>query len=300
MEITRLGNSLDLSRIVHGHWRLVDWNLGPKDLDKLIGQVLDLGITTFDHADIYGDYSCEKIFGSVVKRNPDIRQKIKLITKCGIILPSDKFPQHKTHHYDYSFDHIIKSVENSLENLQTDFIDLLLLHRPAPFFNPKEVARAFRKLFEDGKVLHFGVSNFNPAQYEMLNKHCDQNLVTNQIEISPYCLEHFLNGSIDFCLKEDITPMAWSPLAAGRFTHSQNEREMKIQSVLTEVATELGVEEIEKIMYAWLLSHPAGIIPVVGSGKLERIRLAAESLAIRLNLDQWYKIYVAANGKPLP
>ena len=301
MQKVVLGDKLQVSRIVHGHWRLHEWNMSELELQDFISKLIDRGVTSFDHADIYGDYSCEKIFGeTVLKGNPSLRQKIQLISKCGIVLPSSKFPAHITHRYDYSFDHITSSVERSLQNLHTDYLDLLLLHRPAPFFDPVEVARAFEHLAADGKVLHFGVSNFDPGQFDMLNRYCHTPLVTNQIEISPYCLEHFDNGNIDFCIKEVIKPMAWSPLAGGKFINPQSEKEKSINQALKLVAEEIGVSGIEKIIYAWLLNHPAKVIPIVGSGKLARIESAIGALDINLNLDQWYAIYKAALGSDLP
>jgi len=177
----KLTDNLEISRIVHGHWRLVDWQLSNQDLLKLTNQCIDLGITTFDHADIYGDYSCEELFGDVLKLDKSLRQKIQIISKCGIKLMSKKFPERQLKTYDYSYAHIVKSVENSLKNLNTDYLDILLLHRPSPFFNPSEVAKAFSKLKKEGKVLNFGVSNFTAQQFEMLNSYVDEPLVTNQV-----------------------------------------------------------------------------------------------------------------------
>src|SRR6056297_1586106 len=194
----QLSSELHLSRIVHGHWRLLDWNTDAQSLLNLTQQAIELGITSFDHADIYGDYGVESAFGKALSLKKALRKDIQIISKCGIKLLSEKYPDRKVKHYDYSAGHIIASVENSLKNLQTDYIDLLLLHRPAPFLDPAEVAEAFSKLHKSGKILHFGVSNFKPEQFEMLESYTDQPLVTNQVEISPVCLEHFENGNIDF------------------------------------------------------------------------------------------------------
>jgi predicted oxidoreductase len=191
-------------------------------------------------------------------------------------------------------------VERSLANLGIDHIDLLLLHRPAPYFNPDEVANAFRHLRKQGKVLHFGVSNFSTLQFEMLNSFTDEKLITNQIEISPYCLDHFENGNVDFFLKERIKPMAWSPLAGGKLLNPKDEKSQRLFTALTQVATSLEVESIDKVIYAWLLSHPSGIIPIVGTSRIERIRNAVDSLTLKMNLEQWYSIYNASTGKELP
>ncbi|MBC8320910.1 MAG: aldo/keto reductase [Bacteroidetes bacterium] len=295
----KLNSKLEFSRVVHGHWRLADWRMSNQELLKLTEQAIELGVTTFDHADIYGDYSCERLFGKALNLKKEIRNHIQIITKCGIKLASNKFPLREHKIYDYSFEHIVSSVDNSLKSLRTDYIDLLLLHRPAPFFNPEEVAMAFSSLKKSGKALHFGVSNFNPLQFEMLNSYTDEKLVTNQVEISPYCLENFENGNIDFFLKIEIMPMAWSPLAGGKLINPQNEKGQRIYRALSEVAEELNVDILAKIIYSWLLNHPASIIPIVGTGKIERIKFAVEALNINMSLTQWYKIYTASTGKEL-
>jgi len=296
----KLANDFELSRIVHGHWRLVSWKMSNQELLKLTQQAIELGVTSFDHADIYGDYSCEQLFGDALNLNTNLRKDIQIITKCGINLISNKFPERKIKHYDYNFDHIITSVEKSLSNFRTDYIDLLLLHRPAPFFNPEEVAKAFSTLKKSGKVLRFGVSNFTPIQFEMLNSYTDEKLITNQVEISPYCLEHFQNGNIDFFLKERIKPMAWSPLATGNLINPQDEKGKRLFKVLTEIAIELNVDKVDKVIYSWLLNHPVSIIPIAGTSKIERIKLAIEALDIKMSIEQWYKIYNASTGVEVP
>lgn len=295
-----LKNNLELSRIVHGHWRLSEWQLSDQELLRLTEESIALGITTFDHADIYGNYSCEQIFGKALALKKELRKSIQIVSKCGIKLLSHKYPERRVKHYDYSYNHIISSAENSLKNLGTDYLDLLLLHRPSPFFSPEEVARAFSDLQKSGKVLHFGVSNFSIEQFEMLEAYTEVPLVTNQVEISPFCLEHFENGNMEFFLKEKVKPMAWSPLAGGEIVAPKTEKGKRVHHALSEVANELNIEGIDKIIYSWLLKHPASIIPVVGSQKLERIRFAVDALDIEMNLEQWFKIYIAAKGSELP
>jgi predicted oxidoreductase len=295
-----LAPGFSMSRIVHGHMRMGEWNMNSRELLTMLEQLVEQGITTFDHADIYGKYTCETLLGEVLKLQPGLRNDIEIVTKCGIRLITDKFPKQKIKYYDYSFNHIVDSVHNSLNNFGTDRIDLLLLHRPSPFFNPEEAARAFSVLKKEGKVLHFGVSNFTPRQFEMLNQYTEEPLVTNQVEISPVCLEHFANGNMDFFLKEKIKPMAWSPLAGGRMFHPTNEKAIRILRVLQEIAEELSVETIDEIIYAWLLVHPAMIIPVVGSGNPERIGYAVNALNVRMSTEQWLRIYNASTGTELP
>jgi predicted oxidoreductase len=296
----RLNKGLKLSRIVHGLWRLKEWNLSTQQLLKLIEQAMDLGVTSFDHADIYGNYSCEQLFGEALAMKKKLRQNMQLITKCGIRLKSDKNPLQKIKYYDYSYEHIVTSAERSLVNLKTDHIDLLLLHRPSPFFDPGEVAKAFDHLHKSGKVLYFGVSNFSPGQYNMLANHLDLPLVTNQVEISPYCLENFDNGNMDHFLEHEIKPMAWSPLGGGKLLKPQDEKGQRLFNMITEIAFELSVDVPEKIIYSWLLKHPASVIPVIGTGKTERIQFATEALNVHLTTEQWFRIYNSSRGMELP
>ena len=296
MNTIKLTSDFEISRIVHGHWRLADWNLNNQELLTLTQQCIELGITTFDHADIYGNYNCEKLFGDALALNPSLRKDIQLITKCGIKLTSDKFPERVLNHYDYSYNHIVSSVENSLKNFQTDYIDVLLLHRPSPFFNPEEVAKAFSFLKKSGKVLHFGVSNFTPQQFETLAAYTDEKLVTNQVEVSPLCLEHFDNGNMDYFLQRNIKPMAWSPLAGGQLLNPSTEKEQRVFNTLTNIANELHINSIDKLIYSWLLMHPTAIIPVVGTQKIERIKNAVNALSINMSLEQWFQIYTASTG----
>lgn len=296
MEKIKLKNRLEISPVVHGHWRMKDWNLSVPALQKLINEVIDLGITTFDHADIYGDYECESLFGNVISQSDVNRKDIQIITKCGIKLLSDKYPDRKVKYYDYSQKHIVKSVENSLQNLKTDYIDLLLLHRPSPLLNPNEVAEVFDKLKKEGKVLQFGVSNFTPEQFESLQYNLDDPLVTNQIEISPSQLEHFDNGNLDFCLQHDINPMAWSPLAGGFLFSNTDDMSNRINKVIQKQAENHSCE-VEEIIYAWLFKHPSRIIPIVGSGKIERIACAVKARTLNLSTEDWFEIYEASRGR---
>lgn len=300
MNKVQLASDLSISPIVHGLWRLRDWKLSKQELLKLTEQAIEVGITSFDHADIYGDYSCETLFGEALELKRDLRKNIQLVTKCGIKLLSEKYPERKVKIYDYSAEHILSSVNQSLLNLKTDYIDLLLLHRPSPFFNPEEVAEAFSILKKSGKVLRFGVSNFLPGQFNLLQACLDEKLVTNQIELSPFCLEHFQNGNLDFLQQEKIKPMAWSPLAGGELFSPKTEKGIRVQAALKEVSAETGNAPIDQIAYQWLLMHPAGIIPVVGSGKIDRIKSGVDAFGLTLSLEQWFKIYVAAQGCELP
>lgn len=295
----KLSDSLSLSRIVHGFWRLNNWNLTDSELLNLIEKDIDLGVTTVDHADIYGDYTCEKKFGDALALNPSIRNKLQIVTKCGIKLPS-KNNDYKYHIYDTSSKHIISSVENSLNNLHTDHIDLLLIHRPDPLMDPTDVAEAFTKLKKQGKVLNFGVSNFLPSQYNLLNSYLDTPLVTNQIELSVLNLENLHNGTIDLAQEKAIHPMIWSPLAGGNLFTDNSDKGSNVRNALEKVRYETNANSIDEIAYAWLLHHPSKMIPIVGSQKIDRLKAAVNATKIELTKDQWFQIYTASLGHDIP
>lgn len=300
MTRTILSKEVSLSRVIHGHWRLIDWELSAQQILELANQTIEFGVTSFDHADIYGNYECEAKFGQALQLEPGLRNKIEIITKTGIALNTDKYPERKIKYYDYSAEYIINSVENSLTHFGTDRIDLMLLHRPSPFFNPEEVAAAFAKLRKEGKVLSFGVSNFTAGQFSMLNEFVDQPLVTNQLELSPYCLEHWDSGNLDFLITKGVRPMAWSPLAGGNLLHPQDEKGVRIAAELEKVTEEIGATGLDQTIYVWLLKHPVGIMPIVGSGKLARIKVAVDALDLDMSLEQWFRIYNASTGEELP
>ena len=300
MEKIKLKDDLEFSRIVHGYWRLMDWNISNSDLLNLIEEVYDLGITTVDHADIYGNFCCEEKFGEALKLKKGLREKLQIVTKCGIKFPSENRPENKSHCYDTSKEHIIKSVERSLKNFNTDYLDVLLIHRVDALLNPEEVAEAFTKLNNEGKVRYFGVSNFLPAQFNMLNSYLDNKLITNQVEISPLCLNAFEDGTLDLMLEKRIKPMAWSPLAGGRLFRGNDERALRVQKVLNKIKEEVSAKDIDEVAYAWLLMHPSKIMPIVGSGRIERIKSAIRATEIKLTRDQWFEIYVASRGIDIP
>jgi predicted oxidoreductase len=203
----------EFSRIVLGWWRLASWDMTPQQRLAFLQQGLELGVTTMDHADIYGDYSCEALFGEALALQPSLRERIELVSKCGIKLVSRHRPKHASHIYDTTRAHIIASAENSLRNLHTDYLDLLLIHRPDPLMDADEVAEAFTQLQASGKVRHFGVSNFTQSQFELLNSRFA--LVTNQVELSLMQMEALQDGSLDMCQRLRIAPMIWSALGGG-------------------------------------------------------------------------------------
>ena len=279
----------ELSRIIVGAWRWT--NVSTADIESLIKTALEKGITTFDHADIYGNYSCEESFGKALLANTSLRDQLQLISKFGIKLLSDKRPAHKIKHYDTASEHIIESVENSLKALHTDRIDVLLIHRPDPLLNPTEVAETFSKLKQQGKVLSFGVSNFTPSQVEMLQSYLPFPLATNQIELSLFRNAPFFNGDTDVMLKHKIKPMAWSPLGGGKFFEDE-----RIKGLLERLSGEYNASGMQ-ILLAWLLKHPSGVLPILGTTKTERIAEGAGAINVNLEKQHWFELLKAVNGK---
>lgn len=288
------------SRLALGFWRLAGWGLSDAELLDLIRASLDLGITTFDHADIYGDHICQELFGRALALEPALRERMQLVTKCGIMLVSPNRPQNTFKHYDTSRAHIVASAEESLQVLGTDHVDLLLIHRPDVLTDPDEVAEAFAALRQAGKVLHFGVSNFTPSQFDLLASRLDFPLVTNQIEVSVLSLDLLHDGTVDQCLQRGIAPMVWSPLAGGRIFHEDSEQAGRVRQALQSVGQELGGASPDQVALAWLLAHPVRFVPVLGSSKIERIRSAAGAEALQLSREQWFTIWSASTGKPVP
>ena len=289
-----------VSRLVMGLWRVVSWHLSDQELLDLIHVCLDMGITTFDLADIYGDYACEEIFGRALALEPGLRQRIQLVTKCGIKLVSDRRPRHRLKHYDTSLVHILASVEHSLRMLNTDRLDLILIHRPDPLMDAAEVANAFRQLRGSGQVLHFGVSNFSPSQFDLLASRLDFPLVTNQVEISVLEMDVLDDGTVDQCQRMGISPMAWSPLAGGRLFGDGDPQAERVREALVEVGEQLGGATVDQVALAWLLRHPARIVPILGSGKIDRLRRAAGAFEHQLSRQQWFTIWTASKGHEVP
>ncbi|MFN3840633.1 MAG: aldo/keto reductase family oxidoreductase [Cyclobacteriaceae bacterium] len=281
-----------LSRVIAGAWR---WRLETSETERLIQTALECGITTFDHADIYGDYENEKRFGVLLKGNPSLRNKIELVTKCGIRLVSSARPEHRIKHYNTSKDHIVRSVENSLTNLSTDRLDVLLLHRPDPLMNPEEVAGTFSLLKEQGKVLWFGVSNFSASQFELLRHYTPHPLVTNQVEISLFNHSRLLDGTVDTLMKHCVSPMAWSPLGGGKYFSTSGQGE-SIERKLENLAIHNNCT-VSQLLLAWLLRHPARIFPILGTTKPDRLREAAAALHVKLDRQDWFGMLKAVTGK---
>lgn len=294
--ITLAPDGPEFSRFVMGYWRLMEWNMSARQLVSFIEEHLSLGVTTVDHADIYGGYQCEAAFGEALKLAPHLRQKMEVVSKCGIATTAR--PQNAIGHYITDRSHIIRSAEQSLKNLNIDALDLLLIHRPDPLMDADEVAEAFAALHQSGKVRHFGVSNFTPAQFSLLQSRVPFTLATNQVEISPVHQPLLLDGTLDQLQQLRIRPMAWSCLGGGRIFSDDDC--FALRDELAQVAQELNADSIEQVIYAWVLRLPSQPLPIIGSGKIERVRAATEAVALEMNRQQWFRIRKAALGYDVP
>lgn len=288
------------SPIVHGYWRAHEWGYTAADYRQTIEQLLEWGVTTFDHAACYGGFSNEGAFGEALVQAPQLREHMQIVSKCGLLFPNKHMPEIRNKHYNQSAEHIIWSAERSVRELNCGYLDLLLIHRPSPCADPEQIAAAFDHLQQRGLVKHFGVSNFSVSQFNLLQSYCRQTLVTNQIEISPLHLSAFQDGSLDLLLQKRLQPMAWSPLAGGRLFDSSNPRSLNVAAALRQAGERLNESRLDTLAYAWLLSHPARIVPIIGSGKPERIANAVAALPLRFTEEEWIAVYAAALGHDVP
>jgi Predicted oxidoreductase len=290
-----LSPELELSRLVYGMWRIGDdADTSPRHVQAKIEACLEQGITTMDHADIYGGYTAEAIFGAALKQAPQLRDQMEIVTKCGIVAPAGRHSAVRGKHYDTSAEHINASVEASLRDLAVDHIDLLLIHRPDPFMDPDVTGPALDALVASGKVRAVGVSNFRPWDFSLLQSSMESELVTNQIEMSLMETSAFTNGDLAYLQERAIAPMAWSPLGGGSLFKNAG-----LMSILEGVAGEQGVDATA-VAVAWLLAHPAGILPVLGTNNLDRIRKIGDAARVTIDRQTWFELYSAAIGKDVP
>lgn len=292
-----MSETLTLSPLVAGAWRLSEWGFS---LDQRLAWIegnIARGLTSFDHADIYGGYQVEGLFGQALAASPGLRDRLQLVTKCGIKLTGPARPTHETHCYDTSAAHITASVEMSLRALHTDRIDLLLIHRPDALMDADEVATTFERLRRDGKVLHFGASNFTVQQFELLHSRIP--LVTNQVECSPLQMAPIHDGTFDQAQRLRARPMIWSPLAGGRLFSEDSPAAHRLRWVMGEIGARLDAS-LTTLAIAWLLRLPCKPIPVVGSRRLSASDEASAALKLHLSPDDWYRIWSAATGHEVP
>jgi predicted oxidoreductase len=291
----RDNSDIHISRFVQGIWRLHEDPKGtsPKRVAEKIEVCLESGINTFDHADIFGGFENEAIFGRALAENPHLKSVIKIICKCGIQIPGKKF---KTKYYDSSPAHIRASVESSLSKLGIESLDLLLLHKPDPLLNPGEVSDIFLQLHVEGKVKAFGVSNFTPSQFSLLQKKLHFPVVTNQVQFNPFHTEPLFDGTFDQALDNEFSPMVWSPTAGGSIFSPKTKQENAMLATLNEIGKKYTCSA-DQVLYAWLLLHPAKLIPILGSNDVNHIRSAVTSLEVQITKEDWFRILEVGRGK---
>ncbi len=293
MDRIEIADGLDFSRIVYGMWRLGDdADTSPAHVRNKIAACLDQGITTMDQAAIYGGFMAEEILGNAM--TPDLRAKLEIVTKCDIVGPMGRHAGAKVQHYDTSRAHIEDSVDHSLRLIKIDHIDLLLIHRPDPLMDHDETGATLDDLVKSGKVRTVGVSNFKPYDFELLQSAMTAPLVTNQIELSLLAHEGFVDGDVAFHQRLRHAIMAWSPLGGGRMVTEDG----PVQAALDIVARENGVDRAA-VAVAWLLRHPARILPVMGTNNLERIKGLSDALKVDMDRETWFQLYTAALGRPV-
>jgi predicted oxidoreductase len=286
-------DGLVLSRVIAGMWRLGEWNMSVEQRIAFIEDCIAMGVTSFDHADIYGDYSVESLFGEALRAQPALRGQIDIVSKCGIKLVSPSRPAHTIQHYDTSLAHIVASCEASLRQLGTDRLDLLLIHRPDPLMQFDEVAEAFTRLQAAGKVRHVGVSNFTRHQFESLNRRVP--LATNQVEFSPLHTAPMFDETFDGLQDLGIAPMVWSPLGGGRLFSATDEASVNLRATIQEVADRLE-QSFASVVFAWSMMLPSRPMPLTGSGKIASVAAAVAATTFTLERSDWFAILRAARG----
>jgi predicted oxidoreductase len=294
--ITIAAGGPGFSRLAQGFGSIWRETPSARDLHGYLMACLDEGITTLDNSAVYGGGLAETLLGEALARGPSLRERLQLVTKCDIVGQTET----TVHHYDTGKEHIVFSAKQSLRRLQTDRIDVLLLHRWDPLMDADEVAEAFTELKASGKVLHFGVSNHAPSQFELLASRLSFPLVTNEVEFSVINMEASFNGTLDQCQRLRISPMAWGPMGGGKLFTSDAEQAVRVRGALREVGDMLGEASIDQVALAWILRHPAKIVPILGTGNLSHMKSAVKAGNLELNRDQWFRIWTASQGHDVP
>lgn len=297
MEKIALNNDVSLSRLIYGMWRLGDdANTSTNHVQAKIESCLAQGITTMDQADIYGGYEAEEIFGNALRQAPHLRDQMEIVTKCDIIAPVGRHASARVKYYDTGRVHITSSVEASLSLMGIEQIDLLLIHRPDPFMDHHETGAVLDELVKSGKVKSVGVSNFKRHDWTLLQSAMTTKLATNQIEMSLIANEAFTNGDLAYLQEFGVAPMAWSPLAGGALFATEH---TALREAMTEMAKAHDVD-ISAVAVAWLLAHPANIMPVMGTNNLDRIGRISDALKVEMSRQDWFSLYEKANGAEVP
>ena len=292
----------ELSRLVYGTWRLLDdpASATPEHLLRRLEMCLELGITSVDTAEIYGVYEVEEVVGRALTLSPGLRQRMEIVTKCGIYVPCARHPDRRVAFYNASAKRIVASAEKSLRLLKTDYLDVLLVHRPDWLTAADDTAEGLQTLLQQGKIRHAGVSNYNVHQVDLLNSHLAQPVCTNQVELSLFAMNPIEDGTLDQCQRLGVAPMAWSPLGGGRLFDPQDAAAQRIRAAMATIAGAYQDAKPERLALAWVLAHPSRPHAVFGTNRPERLESIAAAANLTLDCEDWYLLWEAAQGHDIP
>lgn len=293
-------NAPEFSQMAYGTWRILSGDLSIQDINARLNRCVELGITTIDTAEIYGVYEVEEAVGKALALSPQLRDQLEIVTKAGIYVPCDFHPDRKVAFYNATRERLVKSLEKSLRFLNTDRLELFLIHRPDWLTSIDETASGLNELVAAGKIRSAGVSNYTPSQFQALNSRMEQPLVTNQVEFHLLGMDPIYDGTFDQCQELRVKPMAWSPMAGGRLFDSSNEAAQRLAEAASGLSEKYNGATLEQLAYAWIMAHPSNPLPVIGTNRLERIDSAAESVKIQLDREDWYALWTAAKGNGVP
>jgi predicted oxidoreductase len=293
-------DGVEFSRLAYGTWRLLDTKPTAREINRRLHACLDHGITTIDTAEVYGAYEVEALLGAALALTPGLRDRLEIVTKCGICFPHALRPEWRVAHYNATGQNIVKSLEKSLRLLGTDRVEMLLVHRPDWLTRADDTAAGLNELLASGKIKSAGVSNYSAAQFDLLNGLVSRPLATNQIEFHLLHDQPIHDGTLNQCEKLGVRPMAWSPLAGGRLFDPKNAAAARLAEAAQKMAARTGGATVEQLAYAWILAHPSRPLPVIGTNKIERIQSAAKANSIVLEREDWYALWEAAQGRRIP
>ncbi len=290
----------DFSAMAYGTWRMLDEPVTAQEINRRLNLCADLGMTTIDTAEIYGGYGVEAALGAAMALSPGLRDRLEIVTKAGIYLPSPAHPERRVAFYDATAARLVASVERSLTKLGTDRVELFLVHRPDWLTAAEDTAAGLNRLVRAGKIACAGVSNYTPSQLGTLNAFLDRPAATNQVELSLLRREPIEDGTLDLCQRARFRPMAWSPLAGGRVFDAATPAGARLAATAADLSEAHGGASLEQLAYAWIMAHPSGPVPVVGTNRTERIESAARAADLRLTRQDWFRLWVAASGHGIP
>lgn len=292
----------EVSELIYGTWRILDEDPAPspRDIVERFEACLELGIDTLDTAEIYGGYQVEAAMGRAFREQPSLRERVRIVTKCGIDIPSEEKAGARVNHYNATAKNLVACAEKSLRLLGVDSIDLLLVHRPDWLTPADETATGLERLLREGKIRHAGVSNYTVPQFDLLSDRMNTPLVTNQLEISVLHTDALYDGTLNQCEQARIRPMAWSPLAGGRLFDADDPAAGRVRAAMEAMRERYDGAADDALAFAWVMAHPSRPVGIIGTNKIERIRSTAQASTITLERQDWYALWEAAQGHSVP